>query len=257
MTDWNASLYLKFRDERTQPAIDLANRIPHADPRKILDIGCGPGNSTLVLQQRYPQASILGVDSSPAMIETASRDFPEMDFDLCHVPSGLANLDHDYDVVFSNACIQWIPDHRTLIPAFMELLKPGGVLAVQTPMNYDQPIHQLITRVTESSAWKSYFPHPRMFFNLTPGEYFDLFSEIQCGFSLWMTTYYHTMDSHRDILQWYKSTGLKPYLEQLPDDMKPGFEAEILAEIVQGYPAQNNGQVIFRFPRFFFLAVRP
>lgn len=254
MTDWNPNLYLKFHNERTQPAVDLANHILIENPKKILDVGCGPGNSTRVLKQRFPLAYILGVDNSPNMIETACRDFQDMDFKLCDVSRDLTNLDGDFDIVFSNACIQWIPNHATLIRSLMELLRPGGVLAVQIPMNYEEPIHQIISRVTTSNRWMEHFPEPRIFFNLIPGEYFDLLSEVSADFSLWMTTYYHQMDSHQDILNWYRSTGLKPYLEQLPPAEIPVFEQEIYSEIIKGYPPQQNGQIIFRFPRFFFLA---
>jgi trans-aconitate 2-methyltransferase len=254
MPDWNPELYLKFRNERTQPAVDLANRIPLDSPARVVDIGCGPGNSTIILKQRFSAAYILGVDNSNAMIETARRDFPELEFGYCDASTDLDKLDGNFDVVFSNACIQWLPDHPTLLRNMFRLLAPGGVLAVQTPMNYEEPIHKLITAVTGSSKWAQHFPNPRIFFNLTPSEYFDQLSELTGDFSLWMTTYYHRMDSHHDILTWYRSTGLKPYLDALPAELKPEFEQDILEEIRKGYPLQANGKVIFRFPRFFFLA---
>ena len=119
MSSWDAAQYLKFGAQRTQPSRDLAARIPLEQPRKIIDIGCGPGNSTEVLRQRFPQADILGVDSSPEMIRAAAQAHPEMDF----------------DVVFSNACIQWIPNHPKLLREMMQLLRPGGILAVQIPIN--------------------------------------------------------------------------------------------------------------------------
>lgn len=254
MTDWNSSLYLKFRNERTQPAIDLAARIQLEDPHKIVDIGCGPGNSTYVLRQRFPQARILGVDSSPNMIAAARKDFPDMAFEICDASRDLAKLGGDFDVVFSNACIQWIPDHPALLRNLMDLLKAGGVLAVQTPMNHQEPIHQIIGRATASEKWKMHFPARRIFFNLSPAEYFDLLAEITADFCLWETTYYHRLGSQQDILNWYRSTGLKPYLEQLPDPLKAEFEQDIQAEVERAYPLQQNGQVIFRFPRFFFIA---
>jgi trans-aconitate 2-methyltransferase len=256
MADWNSNLYLKFKNERTQPAIDLVNRIQHENPRIIIDIGCGPGNSTIVLKQRFPQATILGVDNSPNMIDTARKDFPEMDFQLCDAGRDLDRLDQDFDIVFSNACIQWIPDHPTLLRKLIGRLRSGGVLAVQTPMNYQEPIHQIIGQVTTSPQWQEFFPHPRIFFNLTPSEYFDLLSEISAEFSIWETTYYHRLDSHQDIMAWYRSTGLKPYLDQLPAEMKSEFEAEILRDIEKYYLQQKNGKIIFRFPRFFFVSIK-
>jgi trans-aconitate 2-methyltransferase len=255
MPDWNAELYLKFQNERTQPAIDLARRIGLTEPHKILDIGCGPGNSTRVLQRQFQNARILGVDNSPGMIAQAKRDYPDMEFELCDASRDLHQLDHDYDIVFSNACIQWLPDHKKLLSEMLQLLAPGGILAVQTPMNYDEPIHLIIERVTASERWSSFFPNRRIFFNLLPEEYFDILSETAAEFSLWKTIYYHHLGSHQDILTWYRSTGLKPYLDQLPDAIRPEFEQVIFNEIEASYPAQANGQIIFRFPRFFFTAV--
>lgn len=254
MSDWNADLYLKFQQERTQPAIDLAQRIDLPDPKKILDIGCGPGNSTRVLKQRYPNAHILGVDNSQTMIETARRDRPDLEFDICDAAVDLPHLQGGYDVVFSNACIQWLPDHRRVIPDMLNLLIPGGILAVQTPMNYEEPIHLIIERLISSPKWSPFFPIHRIFFNLLPEEYFNLLSEHASSFALWKTIYYHHLGSHTDILTWYRSTGLKPYLDQLPGDLKPEFEQVVFAEIVKAYPAQSNGQIIFRFPRFFIIA---
>ncbi len=254
--DWNSRLYLKFSRERTQPAIDLVNRIELENPLKVLDIGCGPGNSTAVLKSRFPNAYILGVDNSPNMIETAKRDYPTLDFALCDANHGLSKLDGDFDLVFSNACIQWLPNHHKLLREMMSLLKPGGVMAVQTPMNYEEPIHLLIGEVTSGARWQEHFSQERIFFNLTPGEYFDQLSEILADFEMWKTIYYHKMDSHEAILEWYSSTGLRPYLYQLADDLLPAFRQDILNEIIARYPKQKDGRILFPFPRFFFTATK-
>jgi trans-aconitate 2-methyltransferase len=256
MADWNSKQYLKFKNERTQPAIDLVSRISLENPCKIVDIGCGPGNSTQVLAARFPNAKILGIDSSENMISAAKKQCPGLEFRVCDAAKDLAELENDFDLVFSNACIQWIENHNRLLPSMMGLLKSGGVLAVQTPMNYEEPIHKLIQKVIAFPKWKPFFPASRIFFNLTQEEYFDLFSEISTEFSMWQTTYFHTMKSHQDILEWYRSTGLKPYLDLLPDEEKILFEQDIMEEIQRGYPLQKNGngKIIFRFPRFFFVA---
>ncbi|NLM74915.1 MAG: methyltransferase domain-containing protein [Clostridiaceae bacterium] len=113
--DWNSKQYLKFKTERTQPAIDLVNRINLVSPDKILDIGCGPGNSTQVLSDKFPNAYILGVDKSEDMINAAKKNYPDLNFRICDVSSELPQLDSDFDIVFSNACIHWVTDHRKLI----------------------------------------------------------------------------------------------------------------------------------------------
>lgn len=255
MPDWDSIQYLKFKEERTQPAIDLAGRITLSSPKKILDIGCGPGNSTQVLASRYPDAYILGIDSSENMIETAKKEHDALDFKVCDAGNSLASLSNDFDVIFSNACIQWIPNHRALLPNMMALLKDGGILAVQTPMNYEEPIHKIIQEITASSKWSSYFPNPRIFYNLNQEEYFNLLTGISAEFTMWQTTYFHIMKSHRDILEWYRATGLRPYLNLLPQEKQNSFEQEVLEQIIRSYPVQESGKIIFRFPRFFFTAV--
>lgn len=243
-----------FKNERTQPAIDLVNHIYINDPRRIIDIGCGPGNSTQVLAQRFPNAYILGVDSSSNMIETAKRDYHNIDFNICDVNKDLSMIDNNFDIVFSNACIQWIPDHNQLLKNMMGLLKIGGILAVQTPMNYKEPIHKIISEVSTNKKWESEFTNPRIFYNLSQTEYFDLLSDISSEFSMWETIYCHKLKSHKEIMEWYRSTGLRPYLDILSEEKKKSFEQDIFNRLVKEYPKQKNGNIIFRFPRFFFIA---
>jgi len=254
LMDWNSAQYLKFETERTQPAIDLVNRIELANPRKILDVGCGPGNSTRVLANKFPSAYILGIDKSEEMIETAKKKCPNLDFKLCDVTRDLSQLDDDFDIVFSNACIQWVPDHKHLLKNMLNLLNNNGVLAVQIPMQYNEPIHEIISELTSSAKWKKYFTNPRIFYTLSQSEYFDLLSEISRDFTIWETVYFHVMKSHNDILEWYRGTGLRPYLSVLSDFQKREFESELMAVLRQRYPKHKNGDIIFRFPRFFFIA---
>jgi len=252
--DWDSRQYLKFKAERTQPAVDLVNRINMDNPEKIIDIGCGPGNSTQVLAVRFPDAYIVGVDKSEDMISAAKKSYPNLDFKLCDAGTELSQFDRDFDIVFSNACIQWIPDHRNLITNMLNLLKRNGILAVQIPMNFNEPIHIIISELAASEKCKKYFNNPRFFYTMSPGEYFDILSETADEFHIWETVYYHVMRSHHDILEWYRGTGLRPYLDILPDDKKAEFEAEVMENLIRGYPKQNNGDIIFRFPRFFFTA---
>lgn len=254
MADWSAAQYLKFKNERTQPAVDLTNRIDHARPKKIIDIGCGPGNSTIVLADRFKDAYILGVDNSENMIERAKADFSGLDFMLCDVNGDLSCLDNDFDVVFSNACIQWIPNHEQLLGKLLGLLKKDGVLAVQIPFNYSEPIQRIIREVSTSEGWRDYFPNPRIFHTLTSREYFDILSGISSDFNIWETTYYHVMKSHHDIIEWYRGTGMRPYLSVLSDEKKIEFERDIYNRLNEYYPKQDNGNIIFRFPRLFFTA---
>lgn len=256
MSDWDAVQYLKFAGQRTRPALDLAARIPLSDPADVLDVGCGPGNSTQVLADRFPHARILGIDSSPRMIEEAARNHLEMEFRLCDAGRELPSLNRRFDVVFSNACIQWIPNHPALLSSMMDCLKEGGFLAVQVPMNHEEPVHRIIGEVTSREKWKARLSQKRTFHQLRPEGYFQLLAKLSPAFDLWQTTYFHRLPSHEAILEWYWGTGLRPYLALLTEEKRSDFERDILAELIKAYPREENGEILFRFPRFFFLARR-
>lgn len=256
MSDWNSEQYLKFLKERTQPSVDLAAKINMENPKRIIDIGCGPGNSTAVLKKRYPDAYILGVDFSPNMIEKAKADYPDMDFMLFDATRDFEKLEDKYDIVFSNACIQWVPNHKKLLSDMMSILKPNGVLAVQVPMNFEEPIHKIIVEVITRKEWADKIGSGRQFYTLKESEYFDVLSDISSDFTMWKTIYMHRMPSHQSIIEWYKSTGMKEYLAVLSDDDKIEFEKAVFNEVEKYYPVQKNGEIIFRFPRLFFTAVK-
>ena len=254
MVAWDAAQYLVFERERTQPAIDLARRIAGRRVARAVDVGCGPGNSTAVLAAAFPDAKVLGVDSSPEMLDAARSAHPGLSFAHADAAGGLAELPGSFDVVFSNACLQWVPDHPVLLARLMGKVAPGGVLAVQVPVNYDEPVHRIIREIVARPAWRGAFPQPRVLHTLAPEEYFDVLSRIATDFSLWQTSYYHRLPSHEAVLAWYRGTGLRPYLEALGERDRARFEADVLAEVEKSYPVRENGEVMFRFPRLFFVA---
>ena len=254
MAEWDSEQYLKFEAERTQPAVDLANRIELTAPERILDLGCGPGNSTGVLARRFPGAHILGVDNSENMIATAQRDYPELEFRLFDATGPLSELGGSFDVVYSNACIQWVPDHPRLIRDMLALLRPGGMLAVQVPMNYQEPIHRIIGELAASDEWRAELASARIFHTLSQEAYFDILAAEAGQFQMWQITYLHRMPSHEAIMDWYKGTGLRPYLSLLSGERAAAFEQAVREEVATRYPKQGNGEIIFRFPRFFFTA---
>ncbi len=254
MSDWNSRQYLKFEKERTQPAKDLINRIEIDNPNKILDIGCGPGNSTYELKKRWPDAKICGIDNSEDMIYTAKSTYKDIDFAIVNASNQLHTVNEQYDIVFSNACIQWLPNHHKLLREMMELLNNDGILAIQLPMNFNEPIHQLIREVIQREKWAGLISNEREIDSLSKEEYFELLSNISSDFVLWETIYMHRMPSHESILEWYRGTGLRPYLNQLNEEYHEDFENDIIELIKEYYPIQKNGEIIFRFPRFFFIA---
>ncbi len=253
---WNSEQYLKFKKERTQPSIDLADRLTARSPSTIIDIGCGPGNSTAILKKRYPNAAVTGADNSENMVMAAKEKYPDIEFILCDASKDLGELNRKFDIVFSNACIQWVPDHPKLLREMLSLLKEGGELAVQVPMNYDEPIHKIIGEISASEKWRDKFNDSRHFYTLAPEKYYDILVEISSDFEMWQTTYFHRMKSHSDIMEWYKGTGLRPYLEALSETDSAEFERDIFEEVQKAYPKQANGEIIFRFPRLFFRAVK-
>ncbi len=249
---WNADKYLQFENERTQPCIDLANRIRSFAPKSIIDLGCGPGNSTNVLQTVFPESDILGIDNSQNMIDKARSAHPEIRFELC----GVRDISGSYDVIFSNACLQWLDDHDSLIEFLMSRLNDGGVLAVQMPMNGEEPLYRIIREVVGSSE----FDFSSVCFEkndvLAPDKYYDILSKCSSGFHIWETVYYHTMKSHEQLVDWVRATRLRPYLEVLRDEEKAAFEAQILEKVRSAYPFTENGSIILRFRRLFFTAVK-
>jgi len=252
--DWNPQSYLKFKNERTQPSVDLVSRIKIERPQNIIDIGCGPGNSTQALAERWPDAEITGLDNSPAMIEKAKKDYPHQEWIL----GDAARMDTEkrYDIVFSNATIQWLPGHEKLIPEFMSLVKRGGALAVQVPMFNRMPLNDAILRVAERPEWKARMQGCADNFTYHDGDfYYRLLAPQATVVELWQTEYIHVLPSHPALIEFCRSTALRPYLERLPSEKdKSAFEGHLLEECQKAYPAQPDGKVLFRFKRLFFIA---
>jgi len=253
--DWNPHAYLQFRNERTQASIDLVNRIQiDFSPQNIIDIGCGPGNSSQVLMHRWPQAELLGLDSSKNMIEKAKSDLPQ--YTWIQADASSFQSEKKFDIVFSNATIQWIPDHDNLLRIFSSLLSDRGVLAFQIPLFNDMPVSKTIELVAIDNRWRSRVEHCRNLFTFHDySYYYDRLSMNFDSIELWETHYIHVLDSHSAIIDWIKSTGLKPYLDNLENgDEKLLFENLMLNEIKKKYPLQENGKVLFPFKRLFAIA---
>jgi trans-aconitate 2-methyltransferase len=252
--DWNPDLYLKFGKERIQPSLDLTARIDFEKPSKIIDIGCGPGNSTQVLLNRWPDSTIIGADNSPSMIKKATSDYPNQKWIL--FDAGKDTMDEKFDIVFSNSTIQWIPDHDVLLTKFSNLLNESGVLAIQIPLFFDMPIGRSISEIAKNSKWFTAMQGVDTLFTInTVSYYYDHLAKYFNQIAIWKTDYYHVMESQFSILEMTRSTGLKPYLERLADDNeKMHFESLVLEKIKHDYPLQSDGKVLFPFKRLFFIA---
>ncbi len=252
--DWNPDLYMKFNKERIQPTIDLISRIDFDKPEKIIDIGCGPGNSTQILVQRWPDSKIVGADNSPAMIEKAKKDYPYQKWILFDAEKD--NIDEKYDIVFSNAALQWMSNQKDILKRFFKLLSKNGLIAVQIPLFWEMPIGKSISKIEESDKWASKIKGIKDLMTVhSINFYYDCLSELSDKIEIWITDYLHIMKSHLAILEMMRSTALKIYLEKLKDDEeKKEFEELVLKDIKSDYPQQKNEKVIFPFKRLFFIA---
>lgn len=177
----------------------------------------------------------------------------DIEFKLCDIAADMEKLE-SYDVIFSNACLQWVSDHKDLIPTLFGKLNDGGVLAVQIPMNYKEPLFVVENEVLSEPRWGFADKGIRTIATLPPKEYFDILASCTNDFDIWETVYYHRMPSVAAMVEWIKGTNLRPYLSILDEKKAKDLEAEITARAAEVYAKQENGEYIFRFRRFFFIA---
>lgn len=250
MSEWNPEKYLLFQKQRTQPTVDLANRIRDCRPQTVADIGCGPGNSTEILKAVFPNAKICGIDNSEAMLAKARAAHSDIVFQL----GSADNLRNSYDLLFSNACLQWLPAHETLLPNLMSHLNDGGTLAVQMPKSQQEPLFQIIRTVAAESKRDFSQVHFEQHDILSPDAYYTILSACTRRFEIWESTYYHILPSHQSMIEWVRSTRLRPYLDVLSPAEQAEFENRILQKAKEAYPLTEHGEVIFKFNRYFFVA---
>lgn len=257
MADWNPGLYLKFEHERTQPVRDLVARLEVKTPARILDIGCGPGNSTAVLKDHWSAASVMGLDNSPAMIEQARRSRQDIEWVQADAGADLSHLG-TFDIVLANASLQWLPEHAQLLPRLLKSVASNGALAVQIPQFDQMPLAQAMDETSQLPEHAPFFTgfDPGLH-RLDEGGYYDVLCGASRALDLWVTHYYHVLENHAAIIEWMKSTAMRPYLAQLPQDRQQGFAGEVLERVKQIYPLQRDGKVLFIFKRLFFIAYRP
>ncbi|CAI7667672.1 unnamed protein product [Penicillium pancosmium] len=234
LNDWSAAQYLKFEDERTLPARDLLSRVPLTSPKRVVDLGCGPANSTAVIESRYPDAKLVGIDSSPDMIRKAKATLPHLDFTVedltSYSPQG------EVDLFYSNAVFQWLKkgERFEIVKKLMATQPSGGVFALQVPDNLAEPSHVLMRETATSGPW----------------------AEKLARVNIFHTSYYHALENHAAIIEWVKGTGLRPFLDPLQPEEKEGFLKEYLKALQQAYPACEDGRVLLRYPRLFVVAVK-
>ena len=251
---WEPDRYLQFADERLRPAQDLLARVPLAAPARVADLGCGPGNVTALLAQRWPRAELIGIDASAAMLDRARRALPEARFeqaDIRHWTPAEAP-----DLIFSNAALHWLDDHPALFPRLLSLLAPGGVLAVQMPGNFDAPSHRLIRELAASPAWADRLAGARMGAVLEMPDYHRFLAPHCARLSLWETIYWQPLSGPAPVLDWLRGTTLLPYLAALSTDDQACLLAELAPRLAEAYPPDASGTTLFPFRRIFLVAAR-
>ncbi|KAM0437824.1 hypothetical protein ACHAPT_002189 [Fusarium lateritium] len=256
--DWSAAQYLKFAKQRTRPSRDLLAQVPLESPSLILDVGCGPGNSTQVLTSRYPDAVVQGIDSSPDMIAEARKALPQVQFSAADLRTYTPQK--PLDLVFSNAVFQWLKsDERVpMMERMIQWLRPGGVLAIQVPDNYLEPSHIAMRAVANEGPWARILGPLRPALDQfdTPQQFYNQLSPLCSSVDIWHTLYQHPLDNHQSLVEWVKGTGLRPFLNPLSLQDRESFADSYLAKLKELYPVSVDGKVLLRYPRLFIIAVR-
>jgi len=255
--DWNPELYRRYEDERTRPARELLTRVSLSEPKLVYDLGCGPGNSTELLVQRYPNARVVGTDNSEAMLASARKRLPSCHFELSDIAQWQPA--ETPDLIYANAALQWVGDHEKLLPRLFAMLAPGGVLAIQMPDNRDEPTHRLMREVAALDPWAGAIGDAAAVRTkiLALCSYYDLLAASAAEVDVWRTAYQHPMETPAAIVEWVRGTGLRPFIDPLSDEYRSGYLEEYERRIALAYQPRADKRLLLAFPRLFVVARRP
>ena len=244
---WDPDRYLTYADERGRPFLELVARVDAASPRSVGDLGCGPGNLTALLAERWPDAEVVGVDASAEMIAAASDERVRFEVGDLRSWTGPA------DVVVSNATLQWLPDHLELLAHLVAQVAPGGWLAFQVPGNFAEPSHTIRAELAAEEPYAEHTDGVAVPASHDPADYLDALTGLGCRVDAWETTYLHVLTGPDPVFTWVSGTGARPTLQALPDDLRPAFEAELKRRLAAAYPERPYG-VVLPFRRVFAVA---
>ncbi len=259
--EWDPGRYLHFAEPRTRVVRDLVARLQwHVAPegvRRVVDLGCGPGNSTAVLAETWPAAELSGLDESETMLQAARAAHPGLRFETGDIAGWADGPAGTHDLVFSNSALQWAGDHAVLVPKLLRRVAPGGVLAFQVPAGVDTPACAIPRTLAASALWREWFGDNRIrpWHSESLAVYHDVLAPHAAALDLWDTDYVQIVSGPEAILDWYRGSGLRVYLQALPDDAsRTRFEQAYLAALRAAYPPRANGSVLFPFLRRFVIA---
>jgi trans-aconitate 2-methyltransferase len=256
MATWDPTRYIRFADERSRPFVDLVGRVDVTDPRRIVDLGCGPGHLTPILRARWPDAAIEGVDTSPEMIAKAVADNVDPNASYVEADLGDWTSESPVDLVVSNAAFQWVPGHLEILPRLADQVAPGGSFSFSVPGNFDEPSHRLLGELAAAEPYVAYTRDRARPASHDAATYLELFADRGWAVDAWETTYLHVLSGVDPVYTWIAGTGARPVLQSLPDGLRGEFVAAFKAELRAAYPANDWGTVL-PFRRIFVVARRP
>ena len=252
---WDPSQYLKFAGERLRPAIDLLASVPAAAPETVVDLGCGAGTLAPLLLERWPQARLLGVDSSPEMLARARADHPRGRFVQADVAAWRPA--HPVDLLYSNATRQWISGHDALIPGLLRSITPGGSRAIQMPRNFGARSHPCVIDSIERGPWRARLePQLRREPVAEPRHYWRLLHDRCAKLDIWETEYLQVLGGENPVAEFTKGSWLRPFLERLDEPERNAFEADYRTRVLAAYPPEADGSTLFPFRRLFIVVQR-
>ena len=240
---WDPQCYLEFADERARPFHDLMSRVGAQAPAEVVDLGCGPGNLTASLRQRWPNARVVGVDSSAEMV-AAAREVEGIE--IVHADLRDWTPDRPVDVLVSNATLQWVPNHVGLLPKLVDAVAPGGWVSFQVPGNFAEPSHVLLNELADSPRWRDRIggQHLARPASYQPEEYLAVLAGLDCAVQVWETTYFHVLPGENAVLDWISGTALRPILDVLGEAERAEFTGEYGALLRAAYPRRSYGTVL-------------
>jgi trans-aconitate 2-methyltransferase len=254
MHSWDPDRYLTYADERGRPFVELVTRVGADSPTSVVDLGCGPGNLTALLVERWPDADVVGLDSSAEMIAKARETTPAVAFDVADLRDWVTSEAEPVDVLVSNATLQWVPGHLDLLPALVGRVAPGGWLAFQVPGNFGEPSHTIRTELAGEAAYRDHTAGVAVPSSHDPVVYLRALHDLGCEVDAWETTYLHVLRGADPVFTWVSGTGARPTLQALPDDLRPAFEEEFRRRLWAAYPPGADGEVVLPFRRIFVVA---